>query len=493
MTQVGVRQGVQPSSSNRSISVKSTRTGLPESDARPRCQTSRTGVRFGGGWSGALAVCANRTGDRLTSLLLPIFQTISEVFLAAFLALDVVSMWLPRIGTSLLTGSEQKDPKQDPYAKNLPFKEQVRWWIRENTRGLNWLNFAEETKREFATGPGLLIIPGVAFALARRLMVAQSAVKLDHKELNGLTHGFIEHLKQSPLGNIEGKIKPDDFKAELTKYIADCFKDPGLKATLLTDKGMAKTYGQALDAWSKKFVDAAFGVIDPEYQGNPKEYAQFLQDELYQQLREYNLTYRLKPHDITYLHQGVEQKKAPEAIKNLLPRSDSAWIGYNQGKYPAFDGVEQVSPKPIKQFLNNLKQWIDLPKSVWGQKTVNGTGVLQGTLPELLESGLKKLVTQKFVLATGVLVSSAYYMSRLAFWAQSHDSYQATRTLKQNPVSSGGRPQPATVSGSGAAINRHGLASAFPAFPTVPMTPMAAQSFASAPAFAGEQSERTDR
>lgn len=171
-------------------------------------------VRFGSGMS---------HGGVVDKTLLPLFEKISEVFLWGFLASDMVSMWVPRITTSLATGAIPYDPRQDPEAQNLPFPQQIGRYARKNVQGLNWINLWEETKRELASGPGTLMVGALLFLAARRGF-RNRAIELPFPAMDSLCNGFKKHLQAQGL-------ESTDYAEAMKTYVHSIFADPALLAT----------------------------------------------------------------------------------------------------------------------------------------------------------------------------------------------------------------------------------------------------------------------
>jgi hypothetical protein len=163
----------------------------------------------------------------VNKFLLPTFQKLTEVFLWSYIGVDLTCLWIPRITNSLLTGAVPYDPRQDPKAKDLPFPKQAARWASGNIEGLNWKNLYEETKREIASGPGILAIPALVFIGARQIL-KKRPLELSYPALEGLGQGFQQHLENhSPIQNA------DDYAQSLGHYIDSIFTDSALKSTHL--------------------------------------------------------------------------------------------------------------------------------------------------------------------------------------------------------------------------------------------------------------------
>jgi hypothetical protein len=73
-----------------------------------------------------------------TNALLPIFEGISNIYLYEFLALDVVGMWVPRIGVSLWRGRIPYDGAKDPVNEGMNPLQLAAKHTWGNFKGLNW-------------------------------------------------------------------------------------------------------------------------------------------------------------------------------------------------------------------------------------------------------------------------------------------------------------------------------------------------------------------
>lgn len=370
-------------------------------------------------FSGGLGSVAMRAGNQAlqgaTEKLIPIFQKITEVFVWAFLAQDAIAMWLPRVGTSLTTGRIKYETAGDKDVQNLPFKEQAKIWLRKNIKGLNWVNFNEETKREFATGPGVLTIPAIIFAVSRR-MFGKSATELSYHSLKEMTHGFQEHLGKSGLAHEVGEIGADKYQAEVRKYIAGMFQDPDYARHLLPDHlrtDAVQNYRQYIDDWAGRYVDAVFNASGSREKN--KLLGQ-LAEQFEEVLTGFNRNYRLKPYQYT-------RNNFTEAVERPLHRS-----GYI---HVAFDDASKAAHEPIGHVLKNIRRWSDLAESVWAERGVGQK------LAEVAENVFKKIAAKKFLIAVGTTALAGAYLIKLAFWAQNHDSYNATRLLKDTGAAPG--------------------------------------------------------
>jgi hypothetical protein len=432
----------------------------------------------------------------VNNILLPTFENIHENYLANFVATDVGGIWLARITTSLVTGRVPYDPRQDPEAQNLSMPHQVARYTLKNIQGLNWINFWEETKREIASGPGVLMASALTF-LAARQMLRKGTIVLPFPVIQGLCGGFRQHLAARG-----GDIRQEShYRKALADYIASLFDDPEMRATRLdtvtdlrklrkslgilidhprpigeadlrrlqenptlrpllesspelgkqlrmllgppeaaakartaiagqlehrlllqlarkSDTAGRLTYGDYLDRWSRAWVDALFR---PEKDASSKAAAkaretalQTLEQDLRETLEAFNRSQRLRT--------------SPES----LHRTRTARIRYGPD-------VAKPESKELSQLTWELRQWGDFARNAWtrGKQTAATTD-----WPRLVERLQKQLVTQKYFFGTVATVLSCFHMAHLAFWAQNHKSYQATRLIRHKTPQPDSNPPP---------------------------------------------------
>lgn len=365
------------------------------------------GVKFGGSF-----------GKKAIDGSVAVFQKINEVFIWGFLAQDVVGMWLPRVGTSLKVGREPYDPSDDPEAKNLPFDQQVKKWIVGNVKGLNWINFSEGTKRESATGPGLLAMPALVFMINRYM--GNPAQELSFASLKALGGGLQQHLQAN------GKPIADkgDYKKAVQSYVRSMFVDPDLKGL--------KIGKQTLDEWCKEWTETAFAETDKsawdrvahnfKTDKGPAHKLGEMADALHQSIRAFNREHRVlkydKPNGASPLAQFINDD-AP------LHHADGVWASYQP---KAAD--PKVALKPVNALTEDLKRFGWYARKAWENHQAKQEGCV--ALTDAVEKTMKNMVVRKFWLGVGTTVLSAYYLTRLAFWAQNHGTYQAVRQFRED-------------------------------------------------------------
>lgn len=106
-------------------------------------------------WLGIASV----TGLGLTvpTLAMPITRAMDLNFIASFVGQDTFGFWVPRISVSLVRGAIPYDPKNDPEAQRRKGLNRSLYIFTQKAKRANWANLYEETMREVATAPGLLL------------------------------------------------------------------------------------------------------------------------------------------------------------------------------------------------------------------------------------------------------------------------------------------------------------------------------------------------
>ncbi len=454
------------------------------------------------------------TTAAVDKVLVPTFEKISEVYLWNFLALDTIAMWMPRIGTSLRVGREPYDPQQDPKVKNRPFYEQIGYWIKGNVKGLNWVNFHEETKREIATGPGLLTLPALSFALVRHVLKDRT-MELPYGAISKMGEGFQEHLKANGLSDLKTLAAPKQYEKALSDYLLGTVKDPVLKRTLLADvltpahiTVLRDTMNPAFQTWDETHIRAMrrhpvmgpylerdqkldktlngiltqngvapeaqaalrekFGaseltkmLTEPDFNAKTATYGDYLKRwfdgwskntlaiaddaskdvqakrrdtmakqgiELQDAVQSFNQSQRMTAYKSGNLLKAFPDISPSEialadAVKDTRPQhhGNQLFVDYASG---------QTRQKGSRQFMQELNRWGDFAAKVG--KTIEGTAaanVKNVTSQEIVKGMTQKLVTKKFGWGIGTTVLAGAYLLQLAFWSQSHGTYQATRLL----------------------------------------------------------------
>ncbi len=380
---------------------------------------SASGVKFGG---------AILNGSVNT------FQNITEVFLWGFLAQDMIAMWMPRVWTSLQEGKVSYDPSQDPAVKNKPFREQVGAWLSGNWKGLNWVNFYEGTKREIATGPGLLAVPAVAYMLNR--VTLNPAVELPAESIKGLGEGLQARLGKKTFN------KKSDLIDEAKRYLREGFADieqvanNGLINLIKGSEVDAKTSNKAkaraqeirglIETWVNAEVDESvdfakengFKRMSNGFKRLGKEKASSEAENAFKALKdklwEFNREYRINAYAQL---DKVIQDEAP------LNNTGKAWFTYRPDTLKA----EFVKQRNFADIRNDVSRVGGFVNKLWANLEKEG----QTAVGDVAGKTWKQLMSKKWLMGVGVTSLTAAYLVKLAFWAQNHGTYQATRLLKE--------------------------------------------------------------
>jgi len=412
-------------------------------------------VRFSGLNSSPIHHAASNLWQRYVNFSIPTFQKISEIFIWGFLAQDVVAMWLPRIYALLTEGRKKYDPQNDPKVRNKPFAIQFKKYYVENLKGLNWANFSEGTKREFATGPGLLIVPAVLYAVASRMM--NSSIKLSFKAAKGIGKGLAEHTTHKP---------EQPYPEQVQQYLKRIFQDPGL----------SRIKGNELETWSRQWAENLL----QKRSSQQKETTRILSDKLQSIIHGFNTKHRMNPYSLTP-HEAASGTEAfaKEVMKDAHPlhHQGSTWISYEPDRLleNLKEGNRKGAAKRLQQMavpdlLKDLTRMDGLVKEV-DKKFPEGT-----SLPELTRQVTEKLVINKGWMSIAATTITAAYLTKLAFWAQSHNTYQATRFLNEKTAQNQDGRKPAKRTQSQAATlpqstqptagSAYGLQPAFSSLPS---------------------------
>lgn len=389
-----------------------------------RSDSPATAVQFGGGIKQSLLNGSVNT-----------FQNITEVFLWGFMAQDMVAMWLPRVWTSLQVGKQPYDPNQDPQMKDKPFGHQAKAWLANNWKGLNWVNFFEETKREVATGPGLLAVPALAFVLNRA--VANPATELSASAIETLGEGLKTNLKDKTYTSGQ----KNEFIKDAKTYLKQVFAD--------TEFAKKHEHEQLISEWIESELDASVEHAEkpaPKRLGSNFRQAFSLEKEpealssnrkkLDTAIWEFNCKNRINKYELA---DGVMEDTKP------LNNRGNTWISYQP------DALEKVKTKAAdkgtqKEAIAEAKNLVRQTSFAQVQNDVSRMGGYlnkiwdnfekagHADIGEATEKTMKELTRNKWLFGGGVTLLTAAYLVRLAFWSQNHDSYQATRMLNEEAL-----------------------------------------------------------
>lgn len=124
--------------------------------------------------------------DCLLDATIPSLQWIKSGLIQTIIALDVLGIWIPRIGVSLMRGAVPYNADKDPELKTMPPWQAWRTGKWRQLKALNWPNLAEETNREFASGPGFYSICILSYLMASKFLFKAG-------ELTGLSNKRMAH------------------------------------------------------------------------------------------------------------------------------------------------------------------------------------------------------------------------------------------------------------------------------------------------------------
>lgn len=392
-------------------------------------------------FSGIQTRLMNASRDKMIS----IFGKISEVFLVAFLAQDVVGMWLPRVGVSLKRGRIHYDPENDPNAQHLPMKDKVKVWIKKNFKGLNWVNFTEEAGREFATGPGVLMIPTVMYAFARRAY-GKSAVELGHAPLKELSQGFIDHLSKHNSAILNATVTKDNvtqfnqaFQRELKNYLVSMVDDEAFKSWDLQRRtSSALVSGENFEAYTKNFnsgkqwlenwFERYTDLVSKSSQaakGTEKEILKHIDEEFHHLAEEMKtIVSEVYTKDVK-LGQELEEtlRKGVRKSANEFERSSLMKVDHIATK------AAQEGAKPNSKALGTLMEELHRGKDYFAQvMREKVSGEAKGAkLTDVAKGVFDKIVARKGFFAASITLLAGVYLIELAKFVQSHDAYPGER------------------------------------------------------------------
>ena len=123
----------------------------------------------------------------------PLFRATQE-YVWELMLLDVIAVWLPRIGNALERGRVGVSLNQivlDPKYQDKSSGSQFKTWAKKNIKGLNWPNGLEETWREIQSAPMLLFVQSMFFGIAMEHDVAKKGILLAKQDLEPMNLSLI--------------------------------------------------------------------------------------------------------------------------------------------------------------------------------------------------------------------------------------------------------------------------------------------------------------
>ncbi len=371
-----------------------------------------------------------RAGTRATDGLLKIFNLISEEYLYAFLALDVVALWITRILKGLDRGKITYDPKTDPKAKDMGPWEQLKYTWRKNIQGLNWANAREEALREILTGPGALIMPTLVYAYARNKYKG-SAMQLGYPAMVEMKNTYIDHLSRSHLNGITGKISAKEYTRNLSDFVVNLFDDPhGLHrkdpkyrelqemlkhrieiahpATGQTSRVTVREYIRSwADEWAKKATEPI--TKPPKIDG--KSF-----DEMAKELKE-----------------ALIHKYNRQVMPNGAAHSGEVLVRTLQESGKGGKPTSKIQLRSLDEVLNNLKYFKDYANTVYETHTKTPNS----KIAEVAEYGYRRLTRNKFVFAIIATLVASLYLFTLPRLVQKEGHYPANRLYQEGEENAG--------------------------------------------------------
>ena len=431
-----------------------------------------------------LAYTSRPSAPRFGNALVNTFQLITENFTAAFLAQDVLGMWVPRSGNALIRGREIYDPQSDPDALKRPFVSQFFHASKETLKGLNYPNFKEEVGREVETGPGVLVAATAVFGLATSLLSGQTGLTMGRHELAAFTQTYSDlvqkmgsshpHLFQTPDTTrvthdmtehfIERLLKPH-FSAGRTAQPLAHLADESGKAALLrgltpADRGLYEflyehvlpagapakattvTYEEALKQWGRRWIDLHHTNTDVSLTkfftwknlSNPLAYyrkrraylnqiGQF-DNALNQLISRYNLSGPMVA-NFTTTHVGEAGKAVSVNFAQTPHRVSHLLIEGEHGLIPT------------TEFVRHMERFKDVITSSTrtAAKTV---GTEWGRLPEFMVRSVnaleRSIVKQKAVLSVLATILAGAVVVTVSGLSQQSKAYPANRKLQLDGV-----------------------------------------------------------
>jgi hypothetical protein len=214
---------------------------------------------------------------------------------------------------------------------------------------------------------------------------------------------------------------------------------------LLADPKAARqgTYKRYLETWAGKWQEAIF-----EKGRGRSETLGILERDLEDTLESFNRKQRILAYDFgdpahlkrSGLTLTADEAKVALHIKDETPlhRVSQTWMRCNPGP----GGMHAPKQQDLRQTTEALNRWGDFATQVWERKQAT-VGKEAGTkLSDIVEGMTKKLVACKYLFGIGITALAGLYLLRVAFWAQSNDSYQATRLLRRKSHGNSSPPPP---------------------------------------------------
>jgi hypothetical protein len=321
-------------------------------------------------------------------------------------------------------------------------------WVKTKTeqiKRLNLVNGWEETKRELATGPMMLIVPTLFFMWARRTM-GKRAIELSYGSFRDLHQTFAQQLRKSGVGQKAfEKVTKADIKTAVTQTLSNLFDYSSHQAHL---------HGQPLNlgAWIPAGEQAAI----------KQELSQWAQDwtqAVYQTERhtDRSLSQALKP-----LNERLE--KIVLSFNRRAMQNHETWHSIDYVPMRRFNKDTQqydVVMKDINPVIADLRRWADYAlemgkprhNTLWGSVLDTAGQIAErfqakglanrlyeaqkrhqwqvtGPLIDNADQLYTKLVGKKFGLEVVLAAMMTWYLYHLTRWTQNSDAYEANRLIR---------------------------------------------------------------
>ncbi|MFM7468803.1 MAG: hypothetical protein ACKO37_04830 [Vampirovibrionales bacterium] len=386
---------------------------------------------------------AESVGNKMLELSIPSLHWIKSGLIQTIIALDVLGIWMPRIGVSLVRGALPYDPQKDPDLKTMSPWDAWRTGKWRQLKALNWPNLAEETNREFASGPGFYSICILSYLAASKFLfkageltglpnarMAHHIYQLDHMQ-----HTQTERL-QKVMTSPKEHLKPF-LEHVFTQHASPDTWPDAWRTHPLTHQGQRVPQAQA-SALSqttfpdlvKRYAHFASEVTQLEWQdkvvshqARQKVHQGLLQSgklteeapQAYKKLMKAGLQYAEKA-----LHQAVITLNEDTSPRATLYAKDHIPVQTWQGRMGEC-AVLHSQTLPLAQLLKERQALGDVYHT-YLTHTMAGQSL---PLPELLQTALRQKAA---VITAGVGLNIAMLFG-LAWMAQRHAEYPANRLL----------------------------------------------------------------
>ncbi|MBY0450804.1 MAG: hypothetical protein K2X01_09300 [Cyanobacteria bacterium] len=367
-------------------------------------------VQFGG----AITNISRRLGDVAANNLEKVFQNIVEIFLWAFIAQDVVSMWVPRIEVSLTRGRVHYDPTTDPSNQGLTPRQQMAKSLVKNIKGLNWPNLYEETMREVATGPGVLMVPTVIYSIARRTFGKQAS-EMGYQPLSKMAHTFMDHLKGADSKKLTQK---HAYTQSVQSFVRNLFQDTEFEKAKLASGQSGKAF---LDNWSGRWAEQLF---NNDHSTRDKALGEL-------------------SHELTTAVEGFNRKH-PRMAELLKTQTDVTVTKVRLFKRAAAEKAGKAAVfKPSVDFIKAgdltgyLTKFNDFMRTVYEEKVGKHVGDQFAALANKI---YHRLTVRKAIMGLSATLLTGIYLTYLVKLTQHNDSYVANRLLTDDPSKPAQKP-----------------------------------------------------